>query len=99
MPVPGSRPTHRIRPRFRDRRLLSRDDPRPRLSLPHDQTNDPAGRQSHDQQLLLEPVKAGVSTKDKPDDRGLLLNYPETMALLTVHVFEGARDGNDDVRS
>ncbi|WP_405512684.1 hypothetical protein [Streptomyces canus] len=30
-----------------------RDEPRPRLSLPHDQTNDPAGRHSHDQQLLL----------------------------------------------
>jgi urease subunit gamma/beta len=29
----------------------------------------------------------------KRRDRGLSLNYPETMALLTVHVFEAARDG------
>ncbi len=31
-------------------------NPRPRLSLPHDHNNDPAGRQSHDQQFLSEPV-------------------------------------------
>jgi urease subunit gamma len=26
-------------------------------------------------------------------DRGVLLNYPEAMALITEHVIEGARDG------
>lgn len=26
-------------------------------------------------------------------DRGLLLNYPEAVALITDHVLEGARDG------
>ena len=26
-------------------------------------------------------------------DRGLKLNYPETVALITAEIFEGARDG------
>ncbi|MFD9651589.1 TolB family protein, partial [Streptomyces mirabilis] len=33
-------------------------DPRPRLTFPHDQTNEQTSQQSHDQQLLLEPVSA-----------------------------------------
>ena len=45
----------------------------------------------HEQERLLIHVAADVAGKRR--DRGLLLNYPETMALLTVHVFEAARDG------
>ena len=45
----------------------------------------------HEQERLLIHVAADVARRRH--DRGLLLNYPETMALLTVHVFEGARDG------
>ncbi|MGW0791945.1 urease subunit gamma [Streptomyces sp. NPDC002911] len=36
-------------------------------------------------------VAADVAEKRRA--RGVLLNYPETMALLIVHVLEGARDG------
>nr|WP_234335406.1 MULTISPECIES: urease subunit gamma [Streptomyces] len=45
----------------------------------------------HEQERLLIHVAADVAGKRR--DRGLPLNYPETMALLTVHVFEAARDG------
>jgi urease subunit gamma/beta len=45
----------------------------------------------HEQERLLIHVAADVAGKRR--DRGLLLNYPETIALLTVHVFEAARDG------
>nr|AQT38865.1 UreAB1 [Streptomyces sp.] len=45
----------------------------------------------HEQERLLIHVAADVAGKRR--DRGLLLNYPETMALLSVHVFEAARDG------
>ncbi len=45
----------------------------------------------HEQERLLIHVAADVARKRR--DRGLRLNYPETMALLTVHVFEAARDG------
>ncbi|BDD69507.1 hypothetical protein GCM10023177_42980 [Streptomyces violaceoruber] len=34
-----------------------RHDPRPRLTISHNQTYEQSGRQPHDQQLLLEPVK------------------------------------------
>lgn len=37
-------------------------------------------------------VAAGVAEKRRA--RGVLLNYPETVALLTAHVLEGARDGH-----
>jgi urease subunit gamma/beta len=40
---------------------------------------------------LLIHVAADVAEKRRA--RGLLLNYPEAMALLTAHVFEEARDG------
>ncbi|MEV6409399.1 hypothetical protein AB0M58_41865 [Streptomyces bobili] len=48
-----------LRPRLRQQRLdqrpqFIREDPRPRMSLHH--TNDPAARQPHDQQLLLQLV-------------------------------------------
>jgi urease subunit gamma/beta len=45
----------------------------------------------HEQERLLIHVAADVAGKRR--DRGLLLNYPETMALLSVYVFEAARDG------
>jgi urease subunit gamma/beta len=45
----------------------------------------------HEQERLLVHVAADVAQKRR--DRGLLLNYPEVMALLTAHVFEAARDG------
>lgn len=45
----------------------------------------------HEQERLLIHVAADVAQKRR--DRGLLLNHPEVVALLTVHVFEAARDG------
>jgi urease subunit gamma/beta len=45
----------------------------------------------HEQERLLIHVAADVANRRR--DRGLLLNYPETMALLTAYVFEAARDG------
>lgn len=45
----------------------------------------------HEQERLLVHVAADVAEKRRA--RGLLLNYPETIALLTAHVFEAARDG------
>jgi urease subunit gamma len=40
---------------------------------------------------LLVHVAADVARRRL--DRGLRLNHPEAVALITVHVFEGARDG------
>ncbi|WP_370944898.1 urease subunit gamma [Amycolatopsis sp. cg5] len=40
---------------------------------------------------LLVHVAADVARKRL--DRGVLLNYPESVALITDHVLEGARDG------
>lgn len=45
----------------------------------------------HERERLLIHVAADVAQKRR--ERGLRLNYPEVMALLTVHVFEAARDG------
>jgi urease subunit gamma/beta len=45
----------------------------------------------HEQERLLCHVAADVA--QKRHNRGLLLNYPEAIALLTAHVFEAARDG------
>lgn len=45
----------------------------------------------HEQERLLIHVAADVAQRRR--ERGLRLNYPEVMALLTVHVFEAARDG------
>ncbi|WP_311203265.1 urease subunit gamma [Streptomyces gossypii] len=45
----------------------------------------------HEQERLMIHVAADVAEKRRA--RGVLLNYPEAMALLTVHVYEGARDG------
>ncbi|MCA2178118.1 urease subunit gamma [Nonomuraea glycinis] len=45
----------------------------------------------HEQERLMIHVAAEVAEKRRA--RGVLLNYPEAVALLTVHVLEGARDG------
>ncbi|MDT0435569.1 MULTISPECIES: urease subunit gamma [Streptomyces] len=45
----------------------------------------------HEQERLLIHVAADVAQKRR--DRGLRLNHPETVALLTSHILEGARDG------
>ncbi|SEG25076.1 urease subunit gamma/beta [Thermomonospora echinospora] len=45
----------------------------------------------HEQERLLIHMAAEVAARRR--DRGLRLNYPEAVALLTVHVLEGARDG------
>lgn len=44
-----------------------------------------------EQDKLLVHVAAGVARARR--DRGVLLNYPESVALITDHVLEGARDG------
>jgi urease gamma subunit len=45
----------------------------------------------HEQERLLIHVAADVAAKRRA--RGLLLNYPEAVAILTSWVFEAARDG------
>ena len=45
----------------------------------------------HEQDRLLVHVAADVAEKRRA--RGLKLNYPEAVALLTSWVYEGARDG------
>jgi urease subunit gamma/beta len=45
----------------------------------------------HEQERLLVHVAAGVAHQRR--ERGLHLNYPEAVALLTSWVFEAARDG------
>ncbi|WP_329580533.1 urease subunit gamma [Streptomyces sp. NBC_01361] len=45
----------------------------------------------HEQERLMMHVAADVAEKRRA--RGVRLNYPESMALLIVHVLEGARDG------
>ncbi|HEX6393750.1 MAG TPA: urease subunit gamma [Acidimicrobiales bacterium] len=45
----------------------------------------------HEQDRLLVHVAAMVA-RDR-QQRGVKLNYPEAVALLTVHIIEGARDG------
>ena len=44
-----------------------------------------------EQDKLLVHVAAGVARARKA--RGLHMNYPEAVALITDHVLEGARDG------
>ncbi|MGW7003702.1 urease subunit gamma [Streptomyces sp. NPDC054933] len=46
----------------------------------------------HEQGRLLVHVAADVAEKRRA--RGLKLNHPEAVALITSHVLEGARDGN-----
>jgi urease subunit gamma len=44
-----------------------------------------------EQEKLLIVVAAGVAQRRR--DRGLKLNYPESVALITSELLEGARDG------
>ena len=46
---------------------------------------------AHEQEKLLVHVAADLARQRR--SRGLRLNYPETIAILTSWVFEGARDG------
>jgi urease subunit gamma len=45
----------------------------------------------HEQERLLVHVAAGLARERKA--RGLRLNHPESVAVLTSFVLEGARDG------
>ncbi|MFR9797826.1 urease subunit gamma [Streptomyces sp. MS06] len=45
----------------------------------------------HEQERLLIHVAADVAEKRR--SRGLRLNHPEAVALITSHLLEGARDG------
>ncbi|MFG2334482.1 urease subunit gamma [Streptomyces sp. NPDC048604] len=45
----------------------------------------------HEQERLLVHVAADVAGKRRA--RGVKLNHPEAVALITAHVLEGARDG------
>lgn len=45
----------------------------------------------HEQERLLVSLAAMVARDRRA--RGLLLNYPEAVAVLSSYVFEGARDG------
>jgi urease subunit gamma len=45
----------------------------------------------HEQERLLIHVAADVAERRRA--RGVRLNHPEAVALLTVHILEGARDG------
>lgn len=45
----------------------------------------------HEQERLLIHVAADVAARRRA--RGLRLNHPEAVALITAHVLEGARDG------
>jgi urease subunit gamma len=45
----------------------------------------------HEQERLLVHVAADVAEKRRA--RGVKLNYPEVVALITSHILEGARDG------
>ncbi len=45
----------------------------------------------HEQERLLVHVAADVARRRQ--ERGLVLNHPEAVALITAFVLEGARDG------
>ena len=45
----------------------------------------------HEQERLLIHVAAGLARERRA--RGLLLNYPEAIAIITSFLLEGARDG------
>ncbi|WP_228979104.1 urease subunit gamma [Streptomyces sp. DH12] len=45
----------------------------------------------HEQERLLLHVAADVAERRRA--RGVRLNHPEAVALITAHVLEGARDG------
>lgn len=45
----------------------------------------------HEKEKLMITVAADLARRRK--ERGLKLNYPEAMALITSEIMEGARDG------
>jgi urease subunit gamma len=45
----------------------------------------------HERERLLIHVAADVAERRRA--RGVLLNHPEAVALITAHILEGARDG------
>jgi urease subunit gamma len=45
----------------------------------------------HEQERLLIHVAAGLAHRRR--ERGLRLNYPEAVAVITAFLLEGARDG------
>ena len=45
----------------------------------------------HEQERLLISYAADVAQRRK--DRGLKLNHPESVAIITSYILEGARDG------
>jgi urease subunit gamma len=45
----------------------------------------------HEQEMLLITVAADVAQRRRA--RGLRLNYPEAVAVITAFILEGARDG------
>ncbi|WP_438350538.1 urease subunit gamma [Paenibacillus sp. FA6] len=47
--------------------------------------------QPREQEKLMIVVAADLAKRRK--DRGLKLNYPESVALITYEILEGARDG------
>jgi urease subunit gamma len=49
----------------------------------------------HEQERLLVHVAAGLARERRA--RGLRLNYPEAVALITSFLLEGARDGRSVV--
>jgi urease subunit gamma len=50
---------------------------------------------SHEQERLLVHVAADVARRRR--ERGLRLNYPEAVAVITAFILEGARDGRSVV--
>lgn len=46
----------------------------------------------HEQERLMLSYAAELARRRRA--RGLLLNYPEAVAIITDHLLEGARDGN-----
>src|SRR5688500_13326133 len=62
-------------------------------------TRDPAGASvfltPHEQDRLLIHVAADLARRRR--ERGLRLNYPEAVAVITAFLLEGARDGRSVV--
>jgi urease gamma subunit len=56
-----------------------------------DGTGETVRLTEHEQERLLITLAADVAQRRR--DRGLKLNYPEAVAIITSFVMEGARDG------
>ena len=63
----------------------------PRTARSEDVRWDAVQLTPHEQERLLIHVAADVAEKRRA--RGLRLNHPEAVALITSHILEGARDG------